>query len=100
MAHAGLNIHSLERLKAGAGWSLTTDSWQLTTGQWGMLCFLVSEASLFCTLIVVYLTFLGADQTGPTPAVLSLPLVIGTTLCLLSSSVTVHRAVKASESGS
>jgi cytochrome c oxidase subunit 3 len=66
----------------------------LTPAQWGMLAFLVSEVALFSTLIVVYLTFLGADKDGPTPAVLSLPLVIATTLCLLSSSVTVHLAEK------
>jgi cytochrome c oxidase subunit 3 len=62
--------------------------------EWGMLAFLVSEAALFCTLIVVYLAFVGAVQSGPTPAILSLPLVIGMTACLLSSSVTVHLAAK------
>jgi cytochrome c oxidase subunit III len=72
----------------------------LTPAQWGMLAFLVSEVAFFSTLIVVYLTFLGADQEGPTPAVLSLPLVIATTICLLSSSVTVHLADKALRSGS
>ncbi len=65
-----------------------------------MLAFLASEAALFSTLIVVYLTFLKTDQSGPTPAVLSLPLVIGTTICLLSSSVTVHLAEKSLRSGS
>jgi cytochrome c oxidase subunit 3/cytochrome o ubiquinol oxidase subunit 3 len=65
----------------------------LTSAQWGILSFLVSEASLFTTLIVVYRVYLGAEQEGPTPAVLSLPLVIGTTCCLLASSVTVHLAV-------
>jgi cytochrome c oxidase subunit 3/cytochrome o ubiquinol oxidase subunit 3 len=58
-----------------------------------MVAFLVSEAALFSTLIVVYLTFIGKDTVGPTPReALSLPLVIGTTLCLLSSSFTIHRA--------
>ncbi len=66
----------------------------LTSYEWGMIAFLVSEAAFFCTLIVVYLAFLGAVQSGPTPAVLSLPLVIGMTACLLSSSVTVHLAAK------
>jgi cytochrome c oxidase subunit III len=66
----------------------------LSAAQYGMLAFLVSEASLFCTLIVVYVAFLGTDQSGPTPAILSLPLVICTTICLLTSSVTVHVAVK------
>jgi cytochrome c oxidase subunit 3/cytochrome o ubiquinol oxidase subunit 3 len=59
-----------------------------------MIGFLVSEAAFFCTLIVVYLAFVGAVQSGPTPAVLSLPLVIGMTACLLSSSMTVHLAAK------
>ena len=66
----------------------------LTSYEWGMVAFLVSEAAFFCTLIVVYLAFVGAVQSGPTPAVLSLPLVIGMTACLLSSSVTVHLAAK------
>lgn len=70
----------------------------LTPGQWGMIAFLVSEVSFFSTLIVTYIVFYGRDSQpggsgGPTPAgVLSLPLVIGTTLCLISSSVTVHMA--------
>jgi cytochrome c oxidase subunit 3/cytochrome o ubiquinol oxidase subunit 3 len=66
----------------------------LTSYEWGMIGFLVSEAAFFCTLIVVYLAFVGAVQSGPTPAVLSLPLVIGMTACLLCSSVTVHLAAK------
>jgi cytochrome c oxidase subunit 3/cytochrome o ubiquinol oxidase subunit 3 len=58
-----------------------------------MIAFLASEASLFSTLIVAYLTFLGRDKVGPTPAqALKLPLVIGTTICLLSSSATIHQA--------
>src|SRR5438445_1331121 len=73
---------------------------RLTPAQFGMVAFLVSEAALFSTLIVVYLTFLGADQSGPTPAVLSLPLVIGTTICLLSSSLTIHLADRSLRSGS
>jgi cytochrome c oxidase subunit 3/cytochrome o ubiquinol oxidase subunit 3 len=65
-----------------------------------MIAFLVSEAAFFSTLIAVYLCFLGADQFGPTPEVLSLGLVIVTTICLLSSSVTVHLADRSMRSGS
>jgi cytochrome c oxidase subunit 3/cytochrome o ubiquinol oxidase subunit 3 len=72
----------------------------LTSTQWGMLSFLLSEVAFFSTLIVTYLTYMGKDQVGPTPAVLSLPLVIGTTICLLSSSVTVHLAERSLRSGS
>jgi cytochrome c oxidase subunit 3 len=58
-----------------------------------MLAFLVSEVSLFSTLIVTYLSFMGQDRVGPTPReALSLPLVVATTICLLSSSLTVHLA--------
>jgi cytochrome c oxidase subunit 3 len=64
----------------------------LSSTQWGMLSFLLSEVAFFSTLIVTYLAYMGKDQSGPTPAVLSLPLVIGTTICLLSSSGTVHLA--------
>lgn len=59
----------------------------------GMITFLASEVAFFSTLIVAYLTFLGQDEIGPTPAeVLSIPLVLCTTVCLLLSSVTIHRA--------
>ena len=65
----------------------------LSPGQWGMLSFLVSEVALFGTLIVTYLFYLGKDAVGPTPAeALKLPLVLGTTACLLASSATVHKA--------
>jgi cytochrome c oxidase subunit 3/cytochrome o ubiquinol oxidase subunit 3 len=61
--------------------------------RWGMIVFLISEVAFFSTLIMTYLTFLGKDTVGPTPMeALSLPLVIGTTLCLLASSATIHRA--------
>jgi cytochrome c oxidase subunit III len=77
-----------------------TSRHSLTATQWGMISFLASEVAFFSTLIVVYLAFMGADESGPTPAILALPLVIGTTLCLLSSSVTVHLAVKSLRLGS
>lgn len=68
--------------------------------RWGMLAFLASEGAFFTTLLVVYATFLGRDKVGPTPAeALSLPLVLVTTLCLVSSSVTIHRAESALRGG-
>jgi cytochrome c oxidase subunit III len=66
---------------------------QLSAGQWGVLAFLLSEVALFSTLIVTYIALLGHDRVGPTPAdALKLPLVICTTVLLLSSSVTIHFA--------
>lgn len=73
---------------------LSRDIVQLKPAQWGMIFFLVSEVAFFSTLIIVYLTYSRVPQSGPTPAILSLPLVIGTTICLLSSSLTVHLADK------
>jgi cytochrome c oxidase subunit 3/cytochrome o ubiquinol oxidase subunit 3 len=65
----------------------------LSPGQWGLLSFLVSEVAFFSTLIVTYVFYLGKDLVGPKPVdVLSLPLVLGTTACLLASSVTIHLA--------
>jgi len=73
--------------------------------QWGMIAFLGSEAAFFSTLVMVYIVFIGADtrpdgRGGPTPAeALSLGLVIGTTICLLSSSATIHIAERALRRG-
>jgi cytochrome c oxidase subunit 3/cytochrome o ubiquinol oxidase subunit 3 len=72
----------------------------LSAAQWGMVAFLISEVALFSTLIVTYLSFLGKDTDGPTPArALSLGLVLFTTACLLSSSVTIHLAERALHAG-
>jgi len=60
----------------------------------GVACAIVAEAALFAVFVVAYLYDLGKSVSGPTPReVLSVP-VIGT-ICLLSSSVTVTRAVRA-----
>lgn len=76
------------------------DATGLSAQQWGMLAFLLSEVAFFTTLIVVYISYLHRDRVGPTPAeALSLPLVIGTTICLLSSSVVIHLAGLALERG-
>jgi cytochrome c oxidase subunit 3 len=73
---------------------------RLGAPQWGMISFLISEVAFFSTLIVAYIAFMGQDTVGPTPAeALSLPLVIGTTICLLSSSVVVHAAHRALQRG-
>ena len=72
----------------------------LSRGQWGMVSFLVSEVALFGTLIVTYLFYLGRDKVGPTPAeALSLSLVVCTTVCLLASSATIHKAERTLERG-
>ena len=86
-------------LEGGGAHSHSASPAGLSATEWGMLSFLLSEVAFFSTLIVTYLSYLGKDQSGPTPAVLSLPLVIGTTICLLSSSGTVHLAERALHRG-
>ncbi len=72
----------------------------LSSAHWGMVSFLLSEVALFSTLIVTYAMFIGKDTVGPTPAeALSLPLVIGTTICLISSSLVIHLAEAALRQG-
>jgi cytochrome c oxidase subunit 3/cytochrome o ubiquinol oxidase subunit 3 len=66
----------------------------LSAPQWGMVAYLISDVALFGTLIMAYIALMGRDPPGsPTPAgSLSLPLAIVTTICLLSSSLTIHFA--------
>jgi cytochrome c oxidase subunit 3 len=60
----------------------------------GMACLIVAESAIFLIFVVAYIYYIGKSLTGPLPAqVLDLP-VLGT-VCLLSSSITVHFAVSA-----
>ena len=64
----------------------------------GMCCLIIAEASIFIIFIAAYVYYLGKSLTGPKPhEVLELP--IFTSICLLSSSATVHFAVSALEHG-
>ncbi len=57
-----------------------------------MFCFITAEASIFTIFVVAYLFYLGKSLSGPTPRqVLDVP--IFNTVCLLSSSITIHLAV-------
>jgi cytochrome c oxidase subunit 3/cytochrome o ubiquinol oxidase subunit 3 len=76
----------------------TDPAWVLPSrGIVGMACLIVAEAAIFIIFIVAYLYYLGKSITGPTPAVLEIP--IFTSICLLSSSATVHAAVAALHHG-
>jgi cytochrome c oxidase subunit III len=60
----------------------------------GMTCLIIAEAAIFVIFVVAYIFYIGKSLTGPMPKdVLELP--IFTTICLLSSSLTVHAAVSA-----
>jgi cytochrome c oxidase subunit 3 len=63
-------------------------------GTVGMACLIVAESAIFIIFVVAYIFYIGKSPSGPTPAqVLELP--IFSTVCLLSSSITVHFAVSA-----
>jgi cytochrome c oxidase subunit 3 len=58
----------------------------------GMACLIIAESAIFLIFVVAYIYYIGKSLSGPLPAqVLDLP-VLGT-VCLLSSSITVHFAV-------
>src|SRR6202020_700862 len=67
--------------------------WELPhRGIVGMACLITAESAIFLIFVVAYIYYIGKSLSGPLPAqVLDLP-ILGT-ICLLSSSVTVHFAV-------
>lgn len=77
----------------------TSEVWELPSrGMVGMACLIVAESAIFIIFIVAYLYYNGKSLTGPTPKdVLELP--IFSSICLLSSSATVHFAVSALHHG-
>ncbi len=67
-------------------------------GHVGMLCLIIAEIAIFTIFVLAYLFYLGKNLSGPLPKdVLELP--IFASVCLLSSSVTIHLAVKALREG-
>lgn len=63
-----------------------------------MACLIVAESAIFVIFVVAYIYYIGKSLTGPTPAqVLETP-IFGT-ICLLSSSITIHFSVAALRKG-
>src|SRR5438477_4114240 len=63
-------------------------------GRVGMFGLIAAEAAIFTIFVVAYIFYIGKSLTGPTPQdVLAAPIFYS--ICLLSSSVTIHLAVKA-----
>jgi cytochrome c oxidase subunit 3/cytochrome o ubiquinol oxidase subunit 3 len=77
----------------------SVQDWKLPSrGIVGMACLILAEVAVFLIFVVAYLFYLGKSLSGPTPRdVLTLP--IFTTICLLSSSLTVHLAVNSLNKG-
>src|SRR5579862_9769749 len=68
-------------------------------GPVGMFGLIVAESAIFTIFVVAYLFYIGKSQIGPQPKdVLEAPIFYS--LCLLSSSLTIHLAVKALRKGS
>src|SRR5450432_2103829 len=72
-------------------------AWRLPyRGKVGMACLIIAESAIFTIFVVAYLYYLGKSLTGPTPReVLETPIFY--TICLLSSSLTIHFAAKSLE---
>jgi cytochrome c oxidase subunit III len=77
----------------------TPAAWSLPyRGKVAMACLIVAESSIFTIFVVAYLFYLGKSLSGPTPRdVLEVPIFF--TVCLLSSSLTIHLASKFLERG-
>lgn len=70
----------------------------LDRGRVAMLCLIAAEAAIFTIFVVAYVFYLGKSLTGPMPKdVLHVPIVY--TICLLSSSLTIHLAAKSLRRG-
>jgi cytochrome c oxidase subunit III len=67
-------------------------SWDLPyRGKVAMACLIIAESAIFTIFVVAYLFYVGKSLTGPTPReVLEVPIFF--TICLLSSSLTIHSA--------
>jgi len=68
-------------------------------GRVGMFALIAAEAAIFTIFVVAYLFYVGKSLTGPMPKdVLRVPVFY--TICLLSSSLTIHLAAKSLRRGS
>jgi cytochrome c oxidase subunit III len=77
----------------------TAPEWHLPSrGKVAMAGLIIAESAIFTIFVVAYLFYLGKSITGPTPSeVLETPIFY--TICLLSSSLTIHLAAKSLERG-
>jgi len=70
------------------------ERWNLPSrGKVAMAGLIVAESAIFTIFVVAYLFYLGKSVTGPTPTQ-ALETPVFYTICLLSSSLTIHLAAK------
>jgi cytochrome c oxidase subunit 3/cytochrome o ubiquinol oxidase subunit 3 len=77
----------------------TPVAWSLPyRGKVGMACLIIAESAIFTIFVVAYLFYVGKSLARPTPReVLEAPIFY--TICLLSSSLTIHLASRFLERG-
>src|ERR1700760_439812 len=77
----------------------TPVTWNLPyRGKVAMAGLIIAESAIFTIFVVAYLFYAGKSLSGPTPReVLETPIFF--TICLLSSSVTIHFAARFLERG-
>jgi cytochrome c oxidase subunit 3 len=75
----------------------TPSAWRLPSrGKVAMAGLIIAESAIFTIFVVAYLFYVGKSLTGPTPReVLETPIFY--TVCLLSSSLTIHFAGRSLE---
>jgi cytochrome c oxidase subunit III len=79
---------ALTRSSAESEWVLPS------RGRVGMFSLIAAESAIFTIFVVAYIFYIGKSVSGPEPKdVLELP--IFSTICLLSSSLTIHLSVRA-----
>jgi cytochrome c oxidase subunit 3 len=87
-----MSARSIAMPEADIRWTLPA------RGPAAMYCLIAAEAAIFTIFVVAYIFYLGKSLTGPQPEdVLRVPIFF--TICLLSSSLTIHLAVKSLRSG-
>jgi cytochrome c oxidase subunit III len=79
--------------------SVTETPWTLPSrGRVGMFSLIAGESAIFTIFVVAYIFYIGKSLSGPMPRqVLEVP--IFNTVCLLSSSLTMHLAMSSLERG-
>jgi cytochrome c oxidase subunit 3 len=77
-----------------SAYAVTIDAWRLPSrGRVGMWCLIAAESAIFTIFLVAYIFYIGKSPSGPQPGgVLHVPIFY--TVCLLSSSLTIHVAVR------
>ena len=89
---AAVETISIPPVEAPATWTLPD------RGTVAMASLIIAESAIFTIFVVAYLFYIGKSISGPTPRdVLEIPIFY--TICLLSSSLTIHYAGKVLERG-